>query len=817
MLRKILILSFCLNLISSLISLGRNKKQKNEDHLRVITTFEELDQIMFHSEFNEIWKKVRNNIKNGKMDPELEEEFEKMRPKEMRKKDKEENYDDELDYDLILGSSSDSCLLSKEKTTEILERDYGIIDNDPKEEMRFIVGKCHPVVLVPGMLSTKLQVRINCANLFSEEFEIYKKIKFYCGKEICSSIESNPYEEHDLFISGTGVFQLLLLGETNKYSACLGYFLTFFNTKDACAPDTDEGHDKYVCNYSKNIKIGYYGSGKFSQKRGKCGLSAIQNVIMVGGMDWLENEANKDSAESFGPLIQQLEGKGYKPGFSLGAVPNDYRKFLANNIFTANAIRYQIENLYKNTGKSVVIVAHSYGTNTILENLVKEENSDILPKIKKFVAVGPPFAGSAELITRFFESDQFSKTITYSNIKLKAELDKFGWGMIINTLPIAIELRPLPIIGELLNNPEYKELGDAIKERLYLEKECGYQLCDDDKIKKYSVKFDSLFKGYYPSLTEPVCKFESIIAKNTDYFNRKCLSEIYNIGDCPTIIEAKKDALGNLPNDFESYCGKSDDNLYFQQECNSNGRKCLDEAFFTKLNYPFEESEKTKYFIERWYKNYNEHYGEIDGMNEFPSREKYLSSPKKQIEFYNEISSNKKLLRPPVDTDIVYSVFEPTVAAFIYNENDFSTDGKKYHKGGDGDVPTWSPIITGLKWIYETKKNNLKNKIRFVQYCSRLGKNSDYAYDAEKDQDYVALSCKCINNSNNYHKSSSCSHSQMINDPYFFHYVFTVINDPKEKNIVTEDKYEAVNNFNKDINYENECNAKLLEILDSDI
>ena len=64
-----------------------------------------------------------------------------------------------------------------QKTTEILERDYGIIDNDPKEEMRFIVGKCHPVVLVPGMLSTKLQVRINCANLFSEEFEIYKKIK----------------------------------------------------------------------------------------------------------------------------------------------------------------------------------------------------------------------------------------------------------------------------------------------------------------------------------------------------------------------------------------------------------------------------------------------------------------------------------------------------------------------------------------------------------------------------------------------------------------------------------------------------------------
>ena len=78
--------------------------------------------------------------------------------------------------------------------------------------MRFIIGKYHPVVLVPGMLSTKLQVRINCDKLSSEEPDIFKKVKFYCGREVCSSITSNPYEEHDLFISGKGVFQLLVLG-----------------------------------------------------------------------------------------------------------------------------------------------------------------------------------------------------------------------------------------------------------------------------------------------------------------------------------------------------------------------------------------------------------------------------------------------------------------------------------------------------------------------------------------------------------------------------------------------------------------------------
>ena len=61
------------------------------------------------------------------------------------------------------------------------------------------------------------------------------------------------------------------------------------------------------------------------------------------------------------------------------------------------------------------------------------------------------------IIARFFEADQFSKRFTYLNMEFRAELDKFGWGMIINTLPIAIELRPLPIIGELFNDPENKE------------------------------------------------------------------------------------------------------------------------------------------------------------------------------------------------------------------------------------------------------------------------------------------------------------------------------------------------------------------------
>lgn len=37
-----------------------------------------------------------------------------------------------------------------------------------------------------------------------------------------------------------------------------------------------------------------------------------------------------------------------------------------------------------------------------VSNLLKEENADLLPKIKKFIAVGPPFAGSTQLLKLFF-------------------------------------------------------------------------------------------------------------------------------------------------------------------------------------------------------------------------------------------------------------------------------------------------------------------------------------------------------------------------------------------------------------------------------
>ena len=80
------------------------------------------------------------------------------------------------------------------------------------------------------------------------------------------------------------------------------------------------------------------------------------------------------AAGSFSTISNNLIDKGLKEGFSLGAIPNDYRRYLSTNNFASQIFKYQINRLYENTGKPVVIIAHSYGTLLTLTNLLKNED-----------------------------------------------------------------------------------------------------------------------------------------------------------------------------------------------------------------------------------------------------------------------------------------------------------------------------------------------------------------------------------------------------------------------------------------------------------
>ena len=803
--KKIIIFITFINLYFCLINIDKKEDDSQKTSLpKKHLTFDEFDKIMLNSEYGKAWENFKET---RKPEPILDEPFDIV-------------YSNNQLKDKILtedNNDTDSCLLSKEKTIEILKGiDKNYNDNNPSDEIRFIFGNCNPIILIPGMLSTKLQIKVKCKNLLNKEVDIFKKMRFYCGEYICP-IEDSEEEEYNFFISALGPFGLSDIESSNQYSACAGYFLTFFNSKKACAK-SDESEDESICNYSENIRVGYYGSNSNYIDKGKCGLNAIQNVVM--SLDYFDEMVNKGKLRSFGPFIDHLEKKGYKAGFSLAGIPNDYRQFISINNFTMTAFRYQVNKLYENTGKKVVLIGHSHGTVTFYNNLVYKANKDILSKIKKFIAVGPPFAGSSQLIDIFFEnSNKYQTEINVGGRKVQAGFDEFGFGFIINKLPTAFELRPLPIIGDLFTKKGYEIFAEAMKERFFLEKKCGHTKCDDYLIKKYSTKFNALFADYFPLLTDDDCKFETDLKESNDYFDRKCLMEMRNMFDCPLAIEETRDINGKLPTDFDSYCGRTDKNLFFQKKCDNSDKQCLDKTYSKKIFYPLKEpNKKFEYFKNIWEKNnYSEIYGSCS--NYYDSEEKYKSAPQKQIDYFQNISFIKDLPPPLVDTDIVYSTYLPSSSAFIFDKNDWSKNFNTQKKGGDGVVTNWSPIISGLKWIYDTKKYNLKNKIRLIEYCSRLGNNSKYAYDPKNpNQKFAALPCTCIDKNNKY-VSNDCGHAVMISDPSFFNYADSIIDDSNNNNDLEEKKKAynnyIKNNYNNTINFEVQCNDEYLKILNN--
>ena len=51
--------------------------------------------------------------------------------------------------------SAEDCLLPKKKAVDILKSKYGIENKNPDDNLRFILGPCNPVLLIPGVYATK--------------------------------------------------------------------------------------------------------------------------------------------------------------------------------------------------------------------------------------------------------------------------------------------------------------------------------------------------------------------------------------------------------------------------------------------------------------------------------------------------------------------------------------------------------------------------------------------------------------------------------------------------------------------------------------
>ena len=703
---------------------------------------------------------------------------------------------------------TEECLPSKSEAKEILLKDYGLsLDKNPDENLRFTIGKCNPVLFVPGIYATKLIGTINCKGL-KEEKDIYKEMRVFCGDSVC---KEDTIEEHPFFVALLDPATNILNTDSNKYSGCLGFFMQFFNKKDEC-PKMKNG--KSVCYYSKNIQVGYYGSSDSTLDKGKCGLSAVENVIQSGNKA-IDVLANQGAAKVYHQMIKRLREMGLREGFSYGAVPSDYRRFLATNKFATKSFRYQVERLYNNTGKPIVIVAHSYGTLLTLNNLVGD-NKDLANKIKKFIAIAGPFAGSTKLLDVFLHGMHDWDVEFYIGSKLIkiTNYNIFGQYFMYKSLPTIMELRPLPIIHKLFNDDKYSDFADAIRERLSLEDFCKKNRgkCNKDLIDERSVKFRKVFGNAFPDLTANECKLENHFLKyikkgKEDMFDTPCMTEMFNIGECPTVLLKDENWDPNLDN-INQLCGIKNNSLYYsQEECTKE--KCVDNIYLEDGPYAFGDKEKIQFFIDRFNKNYKDEFGEID-YSYFESEESFKEKTKTLIEHHKKISKTQNLPIPPVDTDIVYATYNPTYTTFIFDKNktDYFKDFLDY--GGDDTVPNWSSLLTGFKWLYDKKQNNLKQEIRLVEFCSKLGKEGQFKFDEDNSKIFSAISCDCLDKNNKYVSNvKPCNHGAMISDSYLVKYMEAVVNNKTETIQVTEEKKKAVYAYNPNFDYNSKCNIDL--------
>ena len=734
-------------------------------------------------------------------------------------------------------NQNQECLLPNHTAVGILKSNYSINNPNPDDNLRFIIGKCSPVLLVPGIYATKLVVELNCKGLSKYERDTtLKEIRLYCGYSICKD-ESNESEEHSLLLSLLDeAFGIEGFADYN-HGACLGHIANYFQNENECPKEDNKNN----CFYSKYVKVGYYGGTKDTLKNSRCGIEGITNIIQTGDLQ-IDSILNHfiGVSDSFNKISKNLMKIGYKEGFSLGGLPNDYRRYLATNNFATNVFKSQINRLYNNTGKPVIIIAHSYGTLLTLTNLLKnQKDKTFLKKIRKFIAMAPPFAGSSKLLNVFLQgSNDFNKEILInlpeiaSNIldfispgtnnmdELSLKITNyniFGQYLLYKSLPTVMELRPLSIASKIFIDSSYNELGEALRDRLEIERECKAKDCDYSEIKGKTTKFDDLFKGYFPSLLDSECSYETNIGGNRETLNRKCFTGIYNVGNCPTIITRSENPTeDNFEKDF--YCNKFGKTYFYQGECDNIKRNCLDQIYYSdKCPNVYSNTNAVNFLINRFNDLFAKEYGKIN-ESYFDSYETIRNGVKNSIEHQKTIGLIKELPVPPVDTELLYGAFYPTIASLILDDDDFTKNSTIYKKGGDETVPTWSSLLTGLKWIYDKKKNNLTQEIKLVEYCSRLSKTGQYKYNPNRNQNFAAISCRCLDENNVYKDNNEikkCSHAGMLQDEYLFNYIFSVVNDPKEKTVVTDSKKKATKNYNPKNDYVGVCNKDIYDILDT--
>jgi Lecithin:cholesterol acyltransferase len=242
----------------------------------------------------------------------------------------------------------------------------------------FAAGPCTPVIALAGISGTKLMVEIECETLKANHPDIFSACKWTkCSKGAFDIMNSVPKSEYRTWIPDAFAPMTVINPNENNKKCFAGLMSIVWERNSS-------GDLVQVPNKGATIKP--MGLSKETRRSSRCGFDAICELVPLGSL------APKVYSV-YTQLREKLEGRGYKIGLTLQAMPYDWRQAYYNN-----EIHREFKNIISDmasiTGKKVSILAHSMGNinmMNVLKGLTPQERENW---VQRYFALAPPFIGS---------------------------------------------------------------------------------------------------------------------------------------------------------------------------------------------------------------------------------------------------------------------------------------------------------------------------------------------------------------------------------------------------------------------------------------
>ena len=410
----------------------------------------------------------------------------------------------------------------------------------PKEQLQsFIEGDCAPVIVLPGLMATKLMVQIDCETLMEHHPEIMEA----SGWSTCSwSLwGSRPASEYLLWI---GTLHSPVSPFSFDGSTCFGRFVNYIYNASA-----DNIHDKYV--FPKGTKVTWYGNTPDTMDDADGGFSAVSDLFPLP----IQVAATK----GFSGLGKHFSNLGYQKGLTLFAIPYN---FLLT--YHANEVSYTLERTiryaYTLTGKKVVIVGHSLGNLNVLPalNSMSQEDKDLM--VSSYVAITPPFGGVPKTLQNALGGDPSFR------IGMGYGVNAYNQARIMEAASSTQDLTPKDVFHRFRNEAWMQDL----LARIELEKSHGLNSTQESSQDLESIPYsffppptEKCFNGFTERAercqldisdlaTEPVATIQGKHYHANGTSMREIFSERYAIGQHDDFFDKWNDSLKSNADEMQN-------------------------------------------------------------------------------------------------------------------------------------------------------------------------------------------------------------------------------------------------------------------------